>query len=402
MTGLRHAFFLARKHLGHHRGRTTLLCVALFLVGFLPIAIDRLVDAGEQALRARADSTPLVAGAAGSPIDLVLSAIYFREPPAATISQAEVDELRTDDLALVLPLVFGDRVKGSPLVGTDPDYLEFRGLRILSGRNFAMAGACVVGAAVAAREGIAVDDKIVTEPREIFDLAGAYPLRMRVVGVLGESGSPDDSAVFASTSTAWIVQGRGHGHIKVDEEIDASLVMGRTEGEGEDEPSVVRMNAAVHEFVEITPENVADFHFHGETVDLPVNAAIVLPRNDKAGTILFARAETGRVPVQLVRASKVVDRLLVEVFRVRRILLSVLGVVAVATVLLIAVVIALSIRIRAAEIETMHLIGCTPSRVPLIIATEVVILVISSGLAASLAGFGVTALVPAVERLLLG
>ena len=258
----------------------------------------------------------------------------------------------------------------------------------------------MVGAAVAAREGIVVEDKIVTEPREIFDLAGAYPLRMRVVGVLAESGSPDDSAVFASTSTAWIVQGRGHGHIKVDEEVDERLVMGRTGGD--DEPSVVRVNAAIHEFVEITPENVADFHFHGETVDLPVNAAIVLPRTDKAGTILFARAETGRVPVQLVRASKVVDRLLVEVFRVRRILLSVLGVVAVATVLLIAVVIALSIRIRAAEIETMHLIGCTPSRVPLIIATEVVILVISSGLAASLAGFGVTALVPAVERLLLG
>ena len=400
MTGLRHAFFLARKHLRHHRGRTALLCVALFLVAFLPIAIDRLVDAGEQALRARADSTPLVAGAAGSPIDLVLSAIYFREPPAATISQAEVDALRADDLAMVLPLVFGDRVKGGPLVGTDPDYLEFRGLEISSGRNFAMAGECVVGAAVASREGIVVDDKIVTEPREIFDLAGAYPLRMRVVGVLAESGSPDDAAVFASTSTAWIVQGRGHGHIKVDEEVDERLVMGRTGGD--DEPSVVRMNAAIHEFVEITPENVADFHFHGETVDLPVNAAIVLPRDAKAGTILFARAETGRVRVQLVRAAKVVDRLLVEVFRVRRILLAVLGVVAVATVLLIAVVIALSVRIRAAEIETMHLIGCTPSRVPLIIATEVVILVLSSGLAAMLAGFGVTALVPAVERLLLG
>ena len=52
-------------------------------------------------------------------------------------------------------------------------------------------------------------------------------------------------------------------------------------------------------------------------------------------------------------------------------------------------------KIRAAEIETMHLIGCTPSRVPLIIATEVLILVLSSGLAAILAGFGVTALVPA-------
>ena len=398
MTGLRHSFFLARKHLSHHRGRTALLCVALFLVAFLPIAIDRLVDAGEQALRARADSTPLVAGAAGSPIDLVLSAIYFREPPAATISQAEVDALRADELALVLPLVFGDRVKGGPLVGTDPDYLEFRGLRLASGRNFAMAGECVVGAAVAAREGIVVEDKIVTEPRELFDLAGAYPLRMRVVGVLADSGSPDDAAVFASTSTAWIVQGRGHGHIKVDDEVDERLVMGRTESE--DEPSVVRMNAAIHEFVEITPENVADFHFHGDTVDLPVNAAIVLPRDKKSGTILFARAETGRVPVQLVRASEVVDRLLV--FRVRRILLSVLGVVAVATVLLIAVVIALSIRIRSAEIETMHLIGCTPSRVPLIIATEVMILVISSGLAAVLAGFGVTALVPAVERLLLG
>ena len=44
------------------------------------------------------------------------------------------------------------------------------------------------------------------------------------------------------------------------------------------------------------------------------------------------------------------------------------------TLLLLAVVMALSVRIRAAEIETMHLIGCGRGRVPIFIATEIVLL----------------------------
>ncbi len=395
MNALRHAVFLAVRHLRHHRGRSLLIGLALFLVAFLPIAVDGLVDAGERSLRSRGDSTPMVAGAPGAPIDLVLAALYFRTPPRDRMRMGEIDALVEGELATVLPLVLGDRVKSAPLVGVDPDYLDLRGLRPERGRRFAVAGECVLGAAVAARTGLDVDDRVTTEPREMFDLAGAYPLRMRVVGVLARSGGPDDDAVFTSLETAWIVQGLAHGHDDLENETDPSLVMGRTD-------DVVVGTAKVREFVEITDENRASFHFHGPLAERPVDAAIVVPIDARAGTILMGRADAGRLPVQLVVASEVVDRLLVEVFRVRRILLAVLAAVGVGTVLLVAVVIALSIRIRATEIETMHLVGCGRGRVPLILGTEVAVLVGCAVGAAVIAGRLVAIAMPAVERLLLG
>lgn len=395
MNALRHAGFLARRHLAHHRGRSVLIGLALFLVAFLPIAVDGLVDAGERSLRARGDATPMVAGAPGAPIDLVLAALWFRTPPADRLRVGDLDALVEGDLGRVLPLVLGDRVKGAPLVGIDPDYLDFRRLRVASGRRFAVAGECVLGSAVAARTGVAVDDRVTTEPREMFDLAGAYPLRMRVVGVLAATDGPDDEAVFTGLETAWIVQGLAHGHDDLETETDPSLVMGRTDG-------VVVGTAKVREFVEITDANRASFHFHGPLADRPVDAAIVVPHDDRSGTILMGRADAGRLPMQVVVSSEVVDRLLVEVFRVRRILLTVLAAVGVGTVLLVAVVIALSIRIRATEIETMHLVGCGRGRVPLVLGTEVAMLVGLAVAAAIAAGAAVTAFMPAVERLLLG
>ncbi len=395
MNALRHAVFLASRHLAHHRGRSILIGIALFLVTFLPIAVDGLVDAGERSLRSRGESTPLVAGAPGAPIDLVLAALYFRTPPVDRVRVGDLDALVEGGLGTVLPLVLGDRVKSSPLVGIDPDYLDFRGLRADSGRSFAVAGECVLGAAVAARTGLAVDDRVTTEPREMFDLAGAYPLRMRVVGVLAPSGGPDDDAVFTGLETAWIVQGLAHGHDDLETETDPSLVMGRTDG-------VVVGTAKVREFVEITDENRASFHFHGPLVERPVDAAIVVPGDARSGTILMGRADAGRLPMQVVVSSEVVDRLLVEVFRVRRILLAVLAAVGIGTLLLVAVVITLSIRIRATEIETMHLVGCGRGRVPLVLGTEVAILVGLAMIAALAAGVAVTAFIPAVERILLG
>ena len=117
MNALRHAVFLAVRHLRHHRGRSLLIGLALFLVAFLPIAVDGLVDAGERSLRSRGDSTPMVAGAPGAPIDLVLAALYFRTPPEDRMRMGDLEALTQGDLATVLPLVLGDRVKSAPLVG---------------------------------------------------------------------------------------------------------------------------------------------------------------------------------------------------------------------------------------------------------------------------------------------
>ena len=133
-----------------------------------------------------------------------------------------------------------------------------------------------------------------------------------------------------------------------------------------------------------------------------MTAAIVIPRDAKGGTILLGRADVGRLPLQLVDAAAIVDRLLVEVFRVRRILMGVLAVVGFATLLLVGVVVALSIRMRSVEIETMHLIGCGPGRVPLILATEVLLVLVIAAILAFIAGGLVVPMLSGAERLILG
>ena len=48
-------------------------------------------------------------------------------------------------------------------------------------------------------------------------------------------------------------------------------------------------NASVLQYNEITAENVASFHFHGDPAAYPITAVIALPRDQKAGAILRGR-----------------------------------------------------------------------------------------------------------------
>ena len=55
-------------------------------------------------------------------------------------------------------------------------------------------------------------DSIISSPENAFDLAGVYPLKMKVTGILEKSHTSDDLAVFVDLKTAWVIQGLGHGH----------------------------------------------------------------------------------------------------------------------------------------------------------------------------------------------
>ena len=57
-------------------------------------------------------------------------------------------------------------------------------------------GECVIGKRVAEKLDIGVGDSLISSPENFFDLAGVYPLKMTVVGVLNISDTPDDRAVF--------------------------------------------------------------------------------------------------------------------------------------------------------------------------------------------------------------
>ena len=95
-----------------------------------------------------------------------------------------------------------DRVRGIVKTEIKPQYHEWTFedghsvLILAEGRLMAVLGECVLGAVAAARLGVGPGGHVVSSPESVLDLAGAYPLRMRVAGVLAPAHGPDDEAVF--------------------------------------------------------------------------------------------------------------------------------------------------------------------------------------------------------------
>jgi putative ABC transport system permease protein len=118
-------------------------------------------------------------------------------------------------------------------------------------------GDAVLGAAVADRLGLEPGDALVSSPENLFDLAGVYPLKMNVVGVLKKSHTSDDLAVFVDLKTAWIIEGLGHGHQDLVKSQDTSVILNRTEKN-------VTANAKLQIYTEISKLNLDSFHFHGD------------------------------------------------------------------------------------------------------------------------------------------
>lgn len=90
---MRDVLFLAWRYLRFNRGKTAVLVASISLILFLPAALQVVVREGARRLTARADSSPLLVGSAGSAVDLTLAALYFREPSLEAMTYAEVGRL---------------------------------------------------------------------------------------------------------------------------------------------------------------------------------------------------------------------------------------------------------------------------------------------------------------------
>jgi putative ABC transport system permease protein len=381
MTGPLH---LAWRYLARHKVKSAILVASIALIVFLPAGLDSLVDQSAAQLTARAQTTPLLVGAKGSSLELVLSALYFESEPPEPVAWSEVERISTSALAEAIPLHLGFRARGHPIVGTTLEYLDFRGLVMAEGRRMAMLGECVLGAGAARTLGLAPGDALVSSPESVFDLAGVYPLRMRVAGVLAPSHGPDDLAVFVDVKTVWVIAGLGHGHQDLNEPGSEAAVLSR------DGDRVVA-NAAVVEYNEISQDNLASFHFHGSLASHPVTAVIAIPESERSRVLLMGRYTGAEETVQVVRPLAVMDALLETVLTVRSYVIAAIGSVALATLATAALVFMLSLRLRRREVETLVKIGASRGSVALLLASEVVFVL---GAGAFLAG----ALTLAVSR----
>ncbi|MGH8581034.1 MAG: ABC transporter permease [Gammaproteobacteria bacterium] len=367
------SFYLAWKYIRFNKVRTATLIACVTLIAFLPPALQRLLGESEREFMSRAQSTPLLVGAKGSALDLVMSALYFSDDAPQAITVGNRDAVQGSGLAAAIPMYVRFKVRGQPVVGTTLDYFDFRGLRVAQGRTLALLGDCVLGARVAQRLGIGAGEHLVSAPENPFDLAGVYPLKMTVAGVLAPSGTPDDQAIFVDLKTAWVIEGIGHGHQDLATSQDESLISSRTD-EG------VTANAKLKQYTEIDPANLASFHFHGDPANYPITAVLAVPPDQKSGSILRGRFLAAEETNQIVKPSEVIAGLLQNVFRIKQLVDAVIVVVALATVMAIALVLTLSLRLRQREMHTVVMLGGSRLTVMRLMAAEVFIIALMSAL----------------------
>jgi putative ABC transport system permease protein len=391
---MKDVLFLAWRYLAHNRVKTGVLVGSIMLIVYLPVALRVLVRQSAAELVARAEATPLLVGAKGSPLELALNSLYFESDTPELTTYAEAERISDTGLATAIPLYVRFNVRQQPVVGTSLDYFEFRAARFAEGRAMAMLGECVLGAKAAEALGVEVGATVISSPESVFDIAGVYPLKMPVVGVLEPSYSADDVAVFVDLKTAWIIQGLVHGHQDMAAPESAPGVLSR---EGDN----IVANASVLQYTEITPENIDSFHFHGSAESYPISAVIAVPHDQKSGTILMGRYESPDDPVQILQPTTVIDDLLGTIFTVQNFVVAgmlLVGLAALATAVLVFV---LSLRLRKREIETMAKIGGSKLRVAGVLVTEIAVVVLASVVLAGLLTALTTRFASTAVRLLL-
>ena len=223
---------IATLSLGYLRARAlnTVLNVLLLAFGVATITLLLLTMHQLQERMGRdARGIDLVAGAKGSPLQVILSAIYHLDIPTGNIALSQAKEIAKHRMVKkTIPLALGDSYQGFRIVGTNHDYVEHYGGKPAAGNLWAKPMETVIGADVAQRMKLTVG----------ATFAGAHGIAeggaehgdapYRVVGVLAPSGTVLDRLVLTSIESVWLVhdehQGADAKVTEEDKEITALLI----------------------------------------------------------------------------------------------------------------------------------------------------------------------------------
>ena len=367
--------YLAWQYLIFHRFKTIVLITAITLLIYIPLGLNVLVNNSAEQLTQRADNTPLLIGTKGSPLDLVLNSLYFNESKLSVLKYQEFLQLKNENPVKMIPLNTQFKARGFPVIGTTLSYFDFRAMILTQGNMMGFLGECVIGANVAESLGLTIGDSLVTSPESLFDLAGVYPLKMHITGILETTYTEDDNAIFTDIKTTWVIGGFGHGHQDLNRPESVSGVLKRTQ-------DMITANASVRQYTEITPDNINSFHFHGSSDQFPITAIIAIPDNQKQSALLQGMFQVKDITQQIVRPDKIIHELMSTIFTVRHYILIGAFIMGLSTLIMIMLIFMLSQQLRRGEIQTAKKMGASRYFVSGLISFEVFfVTVISTALA---------------------
>ena len=183
-----------------------LLALGIATITLLLLATGQLEDRMGRDAR----GIDLVAGAKGSPMQLVLSAVFHLDVPVGNIPLADAMALaRSPAVKKAIPLSLGDSYRGHRIVGTTPDYPAHYGAQLAAGRLWSAPMEAVLGVDVAASSRLAVGATF-TGAHGLGEGGDAHAQEpFKVVGVLAPTGTVLDRIVLTSLESVWDIHEHG-------------------------------------------------------------------------------------------------------------------------------------------------------------------------------------------------
>ena len=214
---------LARLSLAYLNAKplNTALNLVLLALGVGTIALVLLATHQvEERMGRDARGIDLVAGAKGSPMQLILSAVFHIDAPTGNIPLKEAKQLAQHRaIRKAIPVALGDSFRGFRIVGTTHDYVAHYAGELGAGRLWQAPMEAVLGAEAAASTGLGVGGQFVGAHgvAEGGEEHGEAPYQ--VVGVLKPTGTVLDRLVLCNVESVWFV------HVQPGKHEDAKEVL---------------------------------------------------------------------------------------------------------------------------------------------------------------------------------
>ncbi len=146
----------------------------------------------------------MVVGAKGSPLQLILSAVYHIDSPTGNISIEDAKKIKNNRMVgSSIDLLYGDNYKGYRIVGTDDEFLDLYDAKIKDGRKWENPFEVVVGSKIYSNLGLKLDDELISSHglRETGEAHGDQ--LFKIVGLLEPSNSVIDQLIVTSPESIW-------------------------------------------------------------------------------------------------------------------------------------------------------------------------------------------------------
>ena len=170
----------------------------------------------------------MVVGAKGSPLQLILSAVYHIDSPTGNISVKDAKKIKNNRMVgSSIDLLYGDNYKGYRIVGTDEKFLDLYNAKIKDGRKWDQPLEGVVGSKIHTKLNINLDDEL-TSSHGLRETGEKHSDQLfKVVGLLKPSNSVIDQLIITSPQSIWDLHDdhdHDEEHDHDDKEITAMLI----------------------------------------------------------------------------------------------------------------------------------------------------------------------------------